>query len=199
MNYLCLLITRGKYDLLSHIDFILWRTEPSPLSSIWIHVMVSKRATCCMYLIAMSWFSSAVDWLSLWLSLLLPSSLIELWLDLRFTVKASLRLTAERRRERGGRGVKCRDRDSLLLTHPPSIPLHCQHRGCSLRERLNSATAEGWWWREVQLCVYKPRLSCPPGRCSCQMGFERRGLVICDSTVCGFFISTWHNSRPIHC
>lgn len=104
MNGAWQLITHSKHDLLSHIDLILWGTEPPSLSSIWIQQCfvrgapwLGNRLHACMCLIVMSRFSFGDDWLSL----SLPSSLVELWLDLRFTVQASSVTRGGRGRERG--------------------------------------------------------------------------------------------------
>ena len=123
----------------------------------------------------------------------LPSSLIELWLDLRFTVQAGTPPAAvtrggrerEREREEGGGGKKCRDRDSLLLSHPPfcSPTLSTQ----MILAADGGSTAPLQWdggGRELQLSVYKPVVLL--GQSCCQMGFDQRVLVICDSTVRGF-------------
>lgn len=83
--------------------------------------------------------------------------------------------------ERGGK--KCRDRDSPL-SHPPLISHTVNTEDPRCRWWLHSATAVGWWWRELQCSVYK--LVVLPGHCCCQKGFEQRVSVNCDSTGCRF-------------
>ncbi len=193
MNYVCQLISQGKYDLISDVYFVLWGTEPPSLSSTWIQLCFLSNASWvgsqfgrCMYLIVMPCF---LFWMIVLLSL--PHSLSELWLDLRFTVQARLPLAAvtkgERERERERRRERNRNAETEIPFSSPIPPLfshtvNTDDPGC--RWWLHSATAVGWRWRELQLSVYKPVVL--PGQCCCQMGFEQRLLVICDSTVCRF-------------
>ena len=150
-----------------------------------------------MYLILMSRFlfffltPLGVDWLSL----SLPSSLIELWLDLRFTVQAGTPPAAVTRGGRERERERMRERREegrIAETEIPfssPIPPFCSP---TLSTQMilaadGGSTAPLQWdggGGELQLSVYKPVVLL--GQSCCQMGFDQRVLVICDSTVRGF-------------
>lgn len=125
-------------------------------------------------------------------------SFLDAELRLESYCTGQLALSSSHGGEEGGEscGESCREmqRQRFPSLRPsPTLLLHTvntDNPGC--RWRLHSATAVGWRWREAQLSVYKPVVF--PRRCCCQMGFEWRGLVISDSTVCRF-LSQPNNSR----
>ena len=99
----------------------------------------------------------------------------------------------ENEREEGG-GKNCRDRDSLLLSHPPLLFSHTVNTddpGC--RWWLHSATAVGWWWRRTAaLCLQ----TCGPPRAELLSdGIWSEGLSDLWLNSPRVFISTSHNSR----
>lgn len=89
----------------------------------------------------------------------------------------------EREREgEEGRNAETEIPFSSPIPHLFSHTVNTEDPGC--RWWLHSATAVAWRRRELQLFVYKPLVL--PGQCCCQMGFEQRVSVICDSTGCRF-------------
>lgn len=66
----------------------------------------------------------------------------------------------------------------LLISHTDNT----DDPGC--RWWLHSATAVGWWLKELELSVYRPVVL--PGECCCQMGFKQWVLLISGSRACRF-------------
>lgn len=198
MNYLCSLITRGKYDLLSHIDFILWRMEPSPLSSVWIHVMVSKQVTCCMYVIAMSW-------MIVFVALSRPAVLSH-WAVTWFKIYCKGQFATdrkggkrEREGERGRKGWNAETEIPFSSPIPPSLfsyTVNTEDPAC-----LSGSTAplqRDGGGRKCSVVFTNP--GCPVLQDAAAVRWDlRRGVWwFVTQQSAGFFISTWHNSKPIH-
>lgn len=101
---------------------------------------------------------------------------------------------------------RCRQRDSLLLAHPPfgSLPLSLSiSLSFSLAHAVN--TRQGCFPTAPQRCcgtVAVQRTAgalftngqLPPGGLACQLGFESRVSAISDSTVCRS-----QQQRLLHC
>lgn len=143
-------------------------------------------------------FTFCADWLSL---SLLPFSLILTWLKSQEEKESEREREKERKteREREEEGKEkeweaerewesqWRNAETEIPFSSP-IPLLISHTdntvdpGC--RWWLHSATAVGWWLKELELSVYRPVVL--PRQCCCQMGFKQWVLLISGSTACRF-------------